>query len=209
MQSFRDTLFVVCIDKTVCVKTQEELHQKVRFTLRVPRVVLKSNSQDPQNQDARSSWEPSSDSESYGEICNNTVDHMIFGVFLSAVEQSTRRENKVKRLMEKFENHKHEESFIQDLRQKEKINKFSEESQDLIADMNNSESFELCENSSKQQRPDCNAFWATDIIYCSCGRNMKSSQRPTEFEQNNYHVTSIPCCVIKKNSSRGAKHGPF
>ena len=100
MQSFRDTLFVVCIDRTVCVKTQEELHQKVRFTVRVPRVVLKSNSQycpqDPQNQDARSFWEPSSDSKSYGEICNNTVDHRILGVPLSAVEpQNTIRENKV------------------------------------------------------------------------------------------------------------------
>ena len=38
---------------------------------------------------------------------------------------------------------------------------------------------------------------------------MKSSQSPTEFEQNNHEVTSILGCVIKKNSSRGAKHGPF
>ena len=37
---------------------------------------------------------------------------------------------------------------------------------------------------------------------------MKSSERPTEFEQNNNDVTSIPGYVIKKNSSRGAKHGP-
>ena len=37
---------------------------------------------------------------------------------------------------------------------------------------------------------------------------MKSSQSPTDFEQNNYDVTSIPGYVIKKNSSRGAKHGP-
>ena len=28
-----------------------------------------------------------------------------------------------------------------------------------------------------------------------------------EFEQNNRDVTSIPGYVIKKNSSRGAKHG--
>ena len=45
--------------------------------------------------------------------------------------------------------------------------------------------------------------------FCSCGRKMKSSKKPTEFEQNNYDVTSIPGFVIKKNSSRGAKHGPF
>ena len=112
-----------------------ELHQKVRSTPRVPRVMLKSNSQHGlQNQDARSSWEPSSDLKSYGEICNNTVDHRISGVPLSAVEQqNTKRENKVKKLIEKFENLKHKESFIQDLRQTQKINKFSKESQDLIA----------------------------------------------------------------------------
>ena len=61
--------------------------------------------------DARSSWEPSSDSKSYGEICNNTVDYRISGVLLSAVEQqNTTRENKVKKLIEKFENHEHKES---------------------------------------------------------------------------------------------------
>ena len=37
---------------------------------------------------------------------------------------------------------------------------------------------------------------------------MKSSQSPTEFDQNNRDVTSIPGYVIKKNSSRGVKHGP-
>ena len=37
---------------------------------------------------------------------------------------------------------------------------------------------------------------------------MKSSQRPTEFAPNNCDVTSIPSYVIKKNNSRGGKHGP-
>ena len=179
------------------MKTQEELYQKVRFTPRVPRVVLKSNSQygqqDPQSQDARSSWEPSSDSESYGETCNNTVVYRISGVPLSAVEQqNTTRGNKVKRLIEKFVNHKQRKSFIQD----------------LIADLNNTEIFEVCENSSKQQYLDCNACWAIGKIYCSCGRNLKSSRSPTELDQNNRGVTSIPGYVLKKNSSRGAKHGP-
>ena len=45
------------------------------------------------------------------------------------------------------------------------------------------------------------------IIYCSCGRNMKSSQSPTEFDQNNHDVTSFLGYVIWKNSGRGA-HGP-
>ena len=37
---------------------------------------------------------------------------------------------------------------------------------------------------------------------------MKSTRSPTEFDQSNRDVTSIPEYVIKKNSSRGAKHGP-
>ena len=207
-----NTLLVACIEKAVCMKTQDELCQKVRLSPRVPRVVLKSNSQcglqDPQNQDARASWEPSSDSKSYGETCNNTVDHRILGVLSADEQQNTTRENKAKRLIEKFENHKHRDSFIQDLKRTEKINKFSKESQDLIADRDNIVIFEFCENSSKQQCPDCNAHWEMGIIHCSCGRNMKSTRSPTEFDQNNRDVTSILGYVIKKNSSRGAKHGP-
>ena len=66
-----NTLPAACIEKAVCMKTTDELYQKVRLTPRVPRVVLKSNSQyglqDPKNQNARSFWEPSSDSKSCGE----------------------------------------------------------------------------------------------------------------------------------------------
>ena len=207
-----DTPPAACIEKAACMKTQDELYQKVRLTLRAPRVVLKSNSQhglqDPQNQDARSPWEPSSDSESYGEICNRTVDHRTAGVPLSAVEpQNTIRENKAKRLIEKFENHKNKKSLIHDLTQTQNINKFGKESQDLIADLNNTEIFELCENNSKQQCPDCNFHWEIGIIYCSCGRNMKSTRSPTGFDQNNRDVTSIPGYVIKKNRKRGVQHG--
>ena len=72
------------------------------------------------------------------------MDYRISGVPLSAVEQQdTTRENKVKKLIEKFENHQHKESSFQDLSPTQKINKFSKESQELIADMNNTEIFEL------------------------------------------------------------------
>ena len=36
---------------------------------------------------------------------------------------------------------------------------------------------------------------------------MKSTRSPTEFDQNNRDVTSIPGYVIKKNRSRGVEHG--
>ena len=79
-----NTLLAACIEKAVCMKTQDELFQRVRLTPRAPRVVLKSNSQygqqDPQSEDAISSWESSSDAKSYGEICNNTLEHRISGI---------------------------------------------------------------------------------------------------------------------------------
>ena len=85
------------------------------------------------------------------------MDYRILGVLLSAVEQQdTHRKDKVKQFIEKFENHPNKESFLQDLKQTKEINEFSKESQDLITDMNNTEIFELCETSSKQQCPDCN-----------------------------------------------------
>ena len=156
------------------------------------KIELAALSARPQNQDARSSWEPSSVSNSYGETCNRTVDHRIAGVPLSAVEpQNTIRENQAKKFIEKFENHQNKNSLVQDSRQTEKINEFSQESQALIADMNNTEIFKLYENSSKQQCPDCNAYWEMEIICCSCGRNMKSTRSPTEFDQNNSDITSI------------------
>ena len=89
-----------------------------------------------------------------GKICNRTVDDGISGALLSAVgQQDTTRENKAKKLIDKFESHQHKESFLQDLSQTQKINMFSRESQDLIADWNNTEIFELCEDSSRQQCP--------------------------------------------------------
>ena len=70
-------------------------------------------------------------------------------------------------------------TFFYDWSQTWKINKFSKESQELIADMNNNaEILELGENSSKKQCPECNTYWRSWIIHCSSGRNMKSSQSP-------------------------------
>ena len=69
--------------------------------------------------------------------------------------------------------HRHEEQILGGMSQKQEINRFSEESQQLLVDMNHTEIFELCENSAKLQCRDCNAFAEIGIIYCSCGRNLK------------------------------------
>ena len=136
-------------------------------------------------------------------VTTSWITEYIEYLFLQSSRRIQYATKKVKSLIEKFENHKHKESFIQDLSQTQKINTFSKKSQELIADLNNTEIFELCENSSKQQCPDCNLYWEKGIIHCSCGRTMKSTRNPTEFDQNNRDVASIPGHVIKKSSSRG------
>ena len=131
----------------MCVKTQEELYQKVRLTTRLPRDVLRSNSecslQDLHGKEARSSWDSPSNSKSYGETRNNIVDYRISGMPLSTVEQQdAKREKKVNKLIEKFEEHQRKESHLKDL---------GKESKNLIADMSSTEVLELCDKSSKQQ----------------------------------------------------------
>ena len=91
--------------------------------------------------------------------------------------------------------------------QKQEINKFSEESQQLPVDMNSTEIFQLCEKSAKLQCPDCNSFTEIGIIYCSCGRILKYKRTTTTTQKANCHYNSVPGLGIKQNSSRGPKHG--
>ena len=160
-----NTLHAVCIEKAVRMKTQDELYQKVRLIPRVPRVVLKKRT--------RSMVCKIHNAKTQDHLGNHRAIRKVTGksvttswiteclkyLFLQPSSRIQHAENKVKRLIEKFENHKHEESFIQDLSQTKKISKFSKESQDLITDINNTEIFGVCENSSKQQCPNCNAYW--------------------------------------------------
>ena len=145
MQSNSATLPAVCIETAVCMKTKEELYHKICFTPRLPRVVLKANSHsgqpDQREQDARTSCDQPSELKSSREAWNSTVDNRIPVIPLSTIEQQdTNRKDKVKKLIEQFESHPYKECFLQDLRQTQKIDKFSEESQVLIADMNNTKS---------------------------------------------------------------------
>ena len=84
----RHTTSCVCIE-VVCMKTKDELFHKVRLTPKVPRVVLKSNSQiglqDQQGQDARTSCDQPRGSKLPWETGRNTVEYRIPGVPLSAV----------------------------------------------------------------------------------------------------------------------------
>ena len=146
--------------------------------------------------------------KSYGETRSNTADYRIPGISISTVKlQDALRQDNVTKLIEMFEKHQHKKQFFKDLSQTQEINRFSEESQKLLVDMNHTEISELCDNSAKHQCPDCNTFWEIGIIWCSCGRNLKYSRSPTTLQKTNCDFTSIPGFAIEKNSSRGPQHG--
>ena len=155
-----DTLPAEFIEKAVCMKTEEQLYQRESAR---PRVVLRANSQcglqDLPRQEARSSWETQSDAQSFRETGCNIVDYRVPGISLStAQQQDEQRQHTVAKLTEKFESHQHKEQFLKDVSQTQKINRFSEASQKLLQDMDHTEIFELCENSTEHQCSDCNSF---------------------------------------------------
>ena len=135
-----DTLLAEFIENAICMKTKVQLFQRDNVILR-SRVVLKSDSQsgsqDLPVQEARSFWESQQDAESCGETRSNTADYGIPGISISTVKlQDARRQNNVTKLIEMFEKHQQKEQFLEDMSQKQEINRFSEESQKLLVDMN-------------------------------------------------------------------------
>ena len=106
-----------------------------------------------------------------------------------------------------FQSHQHKEQFLKVMSQTQKINRFSVASRKLLQDMDQTEIFELCENSTNLQCPDCNSFTEIGIIYCHCWRSLKYKRTPTTTQKANNDYSSIPGYIIKKNSSRGPKHG--
>ena len=91
-----------------------------------PRVVLKANSQCG----SQASWESQRGAESYGETRSNTADHRMLGISISTVKlQDARRHTNVTKPIEMFEKHQHKEKYLEDMSQKQEINRHSEESQ--------------------------------------------------------------------------------
>ena len=89
------------------MKTKDQLYQRESEILR-PGVVLRANSQSGSQdllvQEARSSWESQQTAESYGETRSNIADYRVPGVSISTVKlQDARRQNNVRKLIEKFE----------------------------------------------------------------------------------------------------------
>ena len=67
-------------------------------------------------------------------------------------------------------------------------------------------------NTSSFARPrlryDCALYWAAGMMYCTCGKCLQPTERNRQLNEAKYDVLSIPGCVIEKNPTHGAKHGP-
>ena len=84
------------------------------------------------------------------------MDYRVPGISLSTTQQQDEeRQHTVAKLIEKFESHQHKEKFLKDTSQTQKINRFSDASQKLLQDMDQTKIFELWENSMKLQCSDC------------------------------------------------------
>ena len=163
------------------MKSKDQLYQRESVILR-PRVVLGANSQSRSQdllvQEARSSWESQQDAESYGETRSNTADYRAPGIPISTVKlQDARRQNNVTKLIEIFEKHQHKEQLLEDMSQKQEINRISEESQKLLVDMNSTEIFELCENSVEIQMSRLQFLYG-NRDYLLQWRSLKCKRRP-------------------------------
>ena len=90
---------------------------------------------------------------------------------------------------------------------KKLIHPFSEKSKESIRCMGDTEYFEMCEITSKDQCQDCLLYWEIGIVYCTCGTCLRPSQMHRKLDNDRYDVLSIPNYVMKKGPSHEARHG--
>ena len=73
-------------------------------------------------------------------------------------------------------------------------------------DWENIELFELGQVSTKIQCPSCAKYWPEGLL-CTCGICLRPSKEQKRKMKDQFEILSIPQYIVKKNCSRGAKHG--
>ena len=140
------------------------------------------------------SWQPvvNHDDSSHEQTMLNEVnmDFRIPRLPHSVVKhaQSTR----VRKLIQKIENHPDRHALQQDLRQNQAYNPFSPESKRMIQDVGNVELFELLETDPKTQCKACLSYWSEGIVYCTCGHVLNETVANRSFIEYTLDLCSIP-----------------
>ena len=144
------------------------------------------------------------------------IRNVVLKIYLCKKRDHLTNRNKMRRSTEKAEatlltteflvcrKHQHEEQIFEDMSQKQEINRFTEESQKLLVDMNHTEIFELCENSAKHQCLDCNAF--SDHLL-QLRKKFEVFAESCNTPEDQLRLYFNPGFVIEKNSSGKPKHG--
>ena len=196
------TLPAELIEKAVCMKTGEQRYQKEseRHVLR-SKQIRNVNHKIYQVKKQDHLGKHKNEVRSFRETRCNIVDYWIPGISLNG-SRAGRTKTTVAKLIEKFESHKYKEQFLQDVSQTQKINRFSEASQRLLKDMNQTEIFELCENSFCARTANPSQKLGSFIADAEEIWKYNRSPKP------NLECISIDGFIIRKTCSRGPQHGP-
>ena len=110
------------------------------------------------------------------------IDFNIPGVPNSTVKQS--HGVNVQNLIQKIENHPNRQALQRDLQQSRQFNPFSQESKQMIQDVENIELCELLDMEPKAQCKVCLPYWDVGIVYCTCGHFLrKGTEENKKFVQ--------------------------
>ena len=110
----------------------------------------------------------------------------------------------VRELIQKIANHPDRHALQKDLQQNQSLNRFSQESKQMIRDVGNIELCELLETEPKTQCKVCLSYWKIGILYCSCGHFLhKERGANQQFINYTMDLLSVPEYVIKKGRPHG------
>ena len=90
---------------------------------------------------------------------------------------------RLRELVKKIENHRHQEALQSDLQQNNSFNQFSAESKVMIREMGNVEWFEVWESRPKVHCSECLLYGKQGMVYCTCGHFFRESESSRSFHQ--------------------------
>ena len=114
----------------------------------------------------------------------------------------------VRELIQKIENHPHRHALQRDLQQSQQFNLFSQESKEMIHEVENIELCELLDTEPKAQCKVCLSYWDVDNVYCTCGHFLRNgTEENKKFVQYTMGLLSIPKYYIKKGRPHRHRYG--
>ena len=120
----------------------------------------------------------------------HNIDFRVTGLSHSVVKEAEHL--RVQVLVQWIENHPHGAALRADLQQNNVYNPISENSKEMIRELGNVESFDLCETTPKVQCSQCLLCWNQGIVYCTCGHCLTHSESRRKFHKLRLDTISFP-----------------